>query len=149
MKNQKKNLKANLPIDSKWLILGLVLLLIISIKAVSVFLGLNIKTTPTPVPTPTSTVKKILPPDAESLPRQIYLDMAIADLVNKLQINKQVIKTIQVEARSFNDTSLGCPEKGKMYPQVITPGFVITLSAMGKTYTYHAGLDRVVNCSSN
>lgn len=149
MKNRKKNLKANLPIDSKWLIVGLVLLLIVSIKAVSVFFGINIKTVPTPIPTPTSSVKKILPPDAASLPRQIYLDMAKADLVNKLKINQQVIKEVKVEERSWNDTSLGCPEKGKMYPQVITPGFVITLSAIGETYIYHAGLDRVVSCSSN
>ncbi|MBI4990936.1 hypothetical protein HZB96_02465 [Candidatus Gottesmanbacteria bacterium] len=145
MKNKKNIAEPSLPIDSKWLVIGLVLIIIIAMKFAPNFFGLNIK--PTPTPTPTPSVKKILPPEA--LPKQVYLDMAEADLANKLQIDKQTIKTVKAEARSWNDTSLGCPEKGKIYAQVITPGFVVELSANEKVYTYHAGLDRVVNCRGN
>jgi hypothetical protein len=37
----------------------------------------------------------------------------------------------------WRDASLGCPVKGMMYAQVITPGFKITLEFEEQTYSYH------------
>jgi hypothetical protein len=42
-----------------------------------------------------------------------------------------------VEAVDWSDTSLGCPEPGMAYAQVITPGYLIVLGAAGQTYEYH------------
>lgn len=56
---------------------------------------------------------------------------------------------VKVEDKEWSDTSLGCPKKDMMYAQVITPGFLIILSGDGKNYTYHAGLDKVVSCSTD
>jgi hypothetical protein len=49
-----------------------------------------------------------------------------------------------VEETQFPDTSLGVPEPGKMYAQVITPGYTIKLVTDGQTYEYHASGEYVV-----
>jgi hypothetical protein len=53
----------------------------------------------------------------------------------------------QVEAHEWSDTSLGCPLPGVMYAQVLTPGFLVVVSAAGKELEYHAdSRGRVVLC---
>jgi len=47
-------------------------------------------------------------------------------------------------ATEFPDASLGVPEPGKMYAQVITPGYVIRLAVEGAVTKYHGTGDRVV-----
>jgi hypothetical protein len=44
-----------------------------------------------------------------------------------------------VRAVEWRDGSLGCAQAGMMYPQVITPGYRIVLSADGVKYEYHTG----------
>lgn len=39
-------------------------------------------------------------------------------------------------AETFGDASLGCPETGESYAQVITPGFQFLLTYRGQTYDY-------------
>ena len=45
------------------------------------------------------------------------------------------------EARAVDwpDTGLGCPEKGKAYAQVVTPGFRVLLQLNAKVYRVHVG----------
>jgi hypothetical protein len=52
------------------------------------------------------------------------------------------------EARAVDwpDTSLGCPEKGKSYAQVVTPGFKVLLQLNTKVYRVHVGDGRAVVC---
>lgn len=47
------------------------------------------------------------------------------------------IEIASVEPIDWPDTSLGAPEKGKMYLQVITPGFKIVYKVKGKEYEVH------------
>ncbi len=42
-----------------------------------------------------------------------------------------------VEAREWPDASLGCPEAGGFYAQVITPGYLIRVTVDGETLEYH------------
>lgn len=59
------------------------------------------------------------------------------------------IDFIESEEVEWPDASLGCPEPGMMYAQVITPGYHIVLEADGEEYEYHTSLDpegRVVSC---
>lgn len=106
------------------------------------------------MPTPTSISAKsqlninILGPSERSLSQEEYVNLAIGDLGKKLGIDKKVIRLIKIEPKDWSNTSLGCPEKNIFYAEVITPGFIIELSTLGKTYTYHAGLDRVVTCKN-
>jgi hypothetical protein len=44
----------------------------------------------------------------------------------------------------WSDTSLGCPEPGMMYAQVITPGFLVMIEAEGQQYEYHTDESRFV-----
>jgi hypothetical protein len=65
------------------------------------------------------------------------LAAAIADLVKQTGIAPDQIILISLEAVEWSDTSLGCPQEGFMYAQVITPGYMIVLAAQGQQYEYH------------
>jgi hypothetical protein len=89
-------------------------------------------------------------PDPTALPdssAQTLVQLAMASLAEKLQIPVDQIQLVSIEAVTWPDSSLGCPQLGIMYTQVITPGFQIVLEANGKTYPYHSDdKDRVVYC---
>jgi hypothetical protein len=85
-------------------------------------------------------------PPIEGSDREVdYLvGLAKAELVQRLGIGLDEIEVQRVEAVDFPDASLGVPEPGMKYGQVITPGYVIQLAADGETYTYHGSGARVV-----
>lgn len=72
------------------------------------------------------------------------VEQAIADLASELEIKPQDIQVVEIQPREFADASLGVPEPGQMYAQMITPGYVITLAARGRQHIYHAAGERVV-----
>lgn len=59
------------------------------------------------------------------------------DLAQRLGVSVDSITVREVEEVEWRDSSLGCPEPGKAYLQVITPGYKIILEAQGKSYEYH------------
>lgn len=71
--------------------------------------------------------------------RQQAMDAARAALAAKLGVDESTLDVTDVEAVDWPDTSLGAPEPGKMYAQVITPGFRVTIVQGGETYEYHTG----------
>ena len=75
-----------------------------------------------------------------------YVEMAINDLASRLKVDPGQIKFTKATAQTFGNTSLGCPKPGVMYAQVLTPGYTIELTYLDKTYTYHAGSNKVVTC---
>lgn len=79
---------------------------------------------------------------------EALVEMAKADLAQRLGIsspeNENGIEVQSVEETEFPDASLGVPEPGKTYAQVITPGYVIKLAVAGQVYAYHGSGDRVV-----
>lgn len=72
------------------------------------------------------------------------VDMAKQDLAEKLNLQIENIQLVKQEAVDWQDSSLGYPEEGMMYIQVITPGFRIILKADGKLYEYHSDYKRIV-----
>jgi hypothetical protein len=66
------------------------------------------------------------------------------DLAERLGVRSEEITVQSVEATEFPDTSLGVPEPGKMYAQVVTSGYIIRLVVGGQTYEYHGSGERVV-----
>jgi hypothetical protein len=73
--------------------------------------------------------------------------LARANLAAELDVNADDIELIDVEAVQWSDTSLGCPQPGMMYAQVITPGYRMTLEVDGQEYVFHTdGGQRVVHC---
>jgi hypothetical protein len=91
--------------------------------------------------TPTSTSEAAgvkLPAGSEQAVR-----LAREDLARKLGLAPEAMRLVSVEAVEWSDTSLGCPQPGMMYAQVITPGFRVMLEAGGKRYDYHTDQGRV------
>jgi hypothetical protein len=73
---------------------------------------------------------------------------AVNDLAEKTGNSPDQITVVSVELSEWSDASLGCPQEGMMYAQVITPGFLIFLEADGQQYEYHTNqTDGVVLCN--
>lgn len=97
--------------------------------------------------TPTSTPDVTLTPEETASAEDAsaaLVDAAKADLVQRLGVDLDQIAVESVTPTEFSDTSLGVPVPGQMYAQVITPGYVITLTVDGESYRYHAAGERVV-----
>ena len=71
------------------------------------------------------------------------VDLAKKDLSERLKIPVGDIKLAKQEAVDWPDASIGFPEKGMMYAQVITPGFRIILNVQDKLYEYHSDYKRI------
>ncbi len=74
------------------------------------------------------------------------LDMALETLEKELGLSRQKMSRQRVYAVQWPDSSLGCPQKGVSYLQVVTPGYVVSLTANGKIYTVHVGTGNAVIC---
>jgi hypothetical protein len=74
------------------------------------------------------------------------VENALADLSTRLGISAETIQVVSVELVDWPDTSLGCPQEGQMYAQVIVPGRRVVLEAEGEQYTYHTGDGNVILC---
>ncbi len=72
------------------------------------------------------------PPETEAVVR-----MAVEDLTQRLSLAPEAIRLVSVGAVEWSDASLGCPQPGMMYAQVITPGYRVVLEAGSKRYEYH------------
>ncbi|MCH7624620.1 MAG: hypothetical protein IIC83_01725 [Chloroflexi bacterium] len=70
--------------------------------------------------------------------------LAREDLAERFDLNHLTIKISAIEKVEWSDSSLGNPEPGMFYTQVITPGSRLVLESNGATYTYHTSEDRVV-----
>lgn len=155
MKNKEPIRKLSPFINSKWWVIGLILL--IAVVSISISSGgrilpisdIFLLAKPTVTPTPSPTVSDIVPPFKANLPKQTYVEMAIGDLIDKLKVDRSKIEVSEVVEHKWNDTSLGCPQKGKMYTQIITAGFVIKLKWQNKLFIYNAGLNKVINCQNS
>jgi len=65
------------------------------------------------------------------------LAAAVAALSEQTGVLPDKISLVSMEAVEWSDSSLGCPQEGFMYAQVITPGYLIVLEADGKQFEYH------------
>ena len=64
-------------------------------------------------------------------------DIAVGKLLNSSEgVTPPMIKVKSFEAKNFNNTALGCPKEGKIYTEVITPGYQVILEAQEKEYDY-------------
>ena len=73
-------------------------------------------------------------------------EAARQDLSKQLGMSLEEIEVQSVEAVEWPDASLGCPQPGMMYAQVITPGYRILLRAGDETYEYHSDQKRAILC---
>ena len=69
--------------------------------------------------------------------REPAVDAAVKYAASQLDIPAGAIDVVSVETWEWPDASLGCPEPGKSYAQVITPGYRVILEAEGERYEVH------------
>ncbi len=75
------------------------------------------------------------------------VQLARESLARKYKLSEDQINLFSVEAMNWPDASLGCPQAGIVYAEVITPGFQILFEAAGQSYSYHTdNIDRVILC---
>lgn len=78
----------------------------------------------------------------EPVTRPEVVTKAIGDLAGRLGIGPEAIEVRGVEAVTWPDSSLGCPQEGMMYAQVLTEGSRVDLAVGDRVYTYHAAKNR-------
>ena len=71
-----------------------------------------------------------------------FIDTAIADLAERLGVDPQEITTVSAVLVTWPDGSLGCPQPGMEYAQVLQDGSIIELRYAAKVYRYHSGGNR-------
>ncbi len=78
-----------------------------------------------------------------------YEEAAIADLAERQGADAADIQVVSVENVTWPDSSLGCPEEGTQYAQMLTDGVLVVLELDGQQYEYHAALgDEVFYCEN-
>jgi hypothetical protein len=89
--------------------------------------------------TPESVPDMSIESDVEPIPgSEEALAAAIVHLIDQTGVSDSDIRLVSMEAIEWSDASLGCPQEGFMYAQVITPGYLIILEAQGQSYEYHS-----------
>jgi hypothetical protein len=58
-------------------------------------------------------------------------------LAAELGIPESEIEVLSVQSDEWSDTSLGCPEQGTSYAQVVVSGYSVILRAQGEEYEVH------------
>jgi hypothetical protein len=87
-----------------------------------------------------------IPPELTDEARQL-LEEALEDAAQRAGVATAEVRLAEVEEVEWRDGSLGCPEPGMMYPQVIIPGFRFVIEAGSETYNYHSDMgSRVILC---
>ncbi len=68
---------------------------------------------------------------------QPAVDAARAAAAVRLGVPADQLTVERAEARDWSDSSLGCPQPGRMYLQVITPGYLVIVAGGGKRLEFH------------
>ena len=94
-----------------------------------------------PVATPS-----VAPTQGDDLPMtqsapglQGLIGAAKSDLAKRLSVSTVEIDVIEAGPVTWPNSSLGCPQEGMAYAEVLTPGYRIVLEVTGRQYEYHAG----------
>ena len=73
-------------------------------------------------------------------------ELAIDTLAAELGVPRDRIRVDTIRTVDWPDSSIGCPQPGEAYLQVITPGHKITLRVDGKFYFVHEAKGRAAVC---
>lgn len=68
---------------------------------------------------------------------QAILSVVIEDAANKENLAAAAVTVLSGKPVDWSDGSLGCPEPGMSYTQVITPGYLVVIDAGGVILEYH------------
>jgi len=74
-------------------------------------------------------------PGSIALPASV-VDPVVADIARIAAVPAGQVTIVSAERVTFPDGSLGCPEPGMAYTQMVVEGFKIVATAAGATYDY-------------
>lgn len=80
---------------------------------------------------------------------QGLIEKAKEDLAKRLSITVIEINVAEATEVIWPDSSLGCPQEGMAYAEVLTPGYLIMLEYANKQYEYYADKDSYVIFCTN
>jgi len=102
----------------------------------------GVSPSPTPPTQPAST-GEIQPDPSQPTPANSSMEIAIKkaseDLAQRLSIRSEQINLVEVKAVTWSDSSLGCPQPGMAYTDVLTPGYLIVFEYADNQHEYHSG----------
>jgi len=70
-----------------------------------------------------------------------WAEFAAEHLAAQLGISAQDVELQSVARYEWPDASMGCPEPGRTYAQVVTQGYSVILTVSGKKYEVHTDLE--------
>jgi hypothetical protein len=70
-----------------------------------------------------------------ALPAAI-IDPIVADAAAALGVDPSAVKVVSAEARTYGDSSLGCPRPGEMYTQAVVDGYQVIVEVNGTRLDY-------------
>jgi hypothetical protein len=74
---------------------------------------------------------------SHGLPKDL-LNAILSDAASVASVDASQVSLISAKEEVFSDGSLGCPQKGQSYIQVLTPGWIVMVDAGGTVLEYHA-----------
>ncbi len=102
-------------------------------------------TTPTQAPTTEPTKSAEVPVTNPEERRAVMA--ARRALAKERNVQAEDLRLVSIEQQEWSDSSLGCPEPGMMYAQVITPGYLVVFETGGDRYEVHTDKNgRAVFC---
>jgi len=137
---------------SRWASLSIGMLVVL-LAACSQLRATPINPTLSPLPTPglgsrpSPLATRVSPLARPSQQADVAVRAAISAAAARLKVAPEAVQVVSVSATDWSDTSLGCPQPGMFYAQVIVQGYKIVLMASGQQVEYHADQKgRVVTC---
>lgn len=91
--------------------------------------------------TPAQPAKETVPGDIETAAGNL--------LAEELEVEEGSLKLDSSEGVAWSDASLGCPQEGMFYAQMIIPGYKLVFDLAGVTYAVHTNSDgsHIVVCA--
>ena len=88
---------------------------------------------PFPLDTPAPSANETVPGEIEAAARKL--------LANELGADDGDFRLDSAEGMGWSDASLGCPQEGMAYAQVLTPGYKLVFDHAGTSYPVHTNSD--------
>ena len=65
-------------------------------------------------------------------------DAALADATRRTGIEREKLEILEAQAVTWQNGSLGCPQKGMVYTDALVPGYRVRIRAGEQVLDYHA-----------
>jgi hypothetical protein len=84
---------------------------------------------------------------AQTMSKSEAGELARTTLAKELEVDANVLALVSVEQVEWPNSALGCPEKGRYYLQVMTPGYRVSFRYGDRLHHVNVGNRRAVYCT--